>query len=133
MTRPHGPGSVRDSRVPHTTTCAWFWAWVLVGMTGALGLVSLGPLALIPALIAAAVLERKPTARRSAPGVLAGAGLLSLYVAYVQRDGPGTTCRHTVTGSGCNQHLSPIPWLIVGLALVTGAVVAQHLSQRLAP
>jgi len=98
----------------------------VVGATAALGLVSLGPLALIPAVIAATVLTQNASARRSAAGVLAGAGFLLLYVAYVQRQGPGTTCWHTATATGCDQHLNPIPWLVVGLALVIGGVLAQH-------
>lgn len=130
MTDPHRPSLpnplARDPRLRHAVTCMWFWAWAAVGATGALGLVSLGPLAPIPASIAAAALTQSPSARRSAPGVLAGAGFLSLYVAYVQREGPGTTCWHTATATGCDQHLNPIPWLVVGLALVIGAVLAQH-------
>lgn len=108
--------------------CVWFWAWAAVGAVAAIGLVSLGlgPLALVPATIAAAALSRNASARRSAAGVLAGAGFLSLFVAYVQRDGPGTTCWRTATAGGCDQHLNPIPWLILGLALVLGALVVQH-------
>jgi hypothetical protein len=130
MTDPHLPGipipSAEDARPPHATTCTWFWAWAVVGATAALGLVSLGPLALIPAVIAATALKRNASARRSAAGVLAGAGALSLYVAYVQRQGPGTTCWHTATATGCDQHLNPIPWLVVGLVLVIGGVLAQY-------
>lgn len=107
-------------------TCASFWAWAVVGATAALGLVSLGPLALIPALIVATVLTRNASARGSAAGALAAAGFLSLYVAYVQRQGPGTTCWHTATATGCDQHLNPLPWLVVGLALVIGGVLAQR-------
>jgi hypothetical protein len=66
-----------------------------------------------------------PTGRRSAVGALAGAGLLCLLVAYVQRQGPGTSCWHTATASGCDQHLDPIPWLVVGLLLLVGAIVVQ--------
>ena len=69
------------ARVPHAMTCVWFWAWAAVGATGSLGLVSLGPIALVPALAAAAALTRHAPARRSTLGVLAGAGLLALYVA----------------------------------------------------
>ena len=130
MTGPHSPDisipSAQDARPPHPIKCAWFWAWAVVGATAALGLVSLGPLALIPAVIAATVLTQNASARRSAAGVLAGAGFLLLYVAYVQRQGPGTTCWHTATATGCDQHLNPIPWLVVGLALVIGGVLAQH-------
>lgn len=70
-------------------------------------------------------MSRSRTGLQSAFGLLAGAGLLSIFVAYVQRDGPGTTCWHTATASGCDQHLNPIPWLVVGLLLVLGAVLAQ--------
>jgi hypothetical protein len=113
------------SRHRHLAQCGWFWAWTAIGATGALGLISLGPIALGPALIAGAAISRSHSARRSAFGLLAGAGLLSLFVAYVQRDGPGTTCWHTASASGCDQHLNPIPWLVVGLVLVVGAVLAE--------
>jgi hypothetical protein len=105
--------------------CGWFWAWATVGAAGALGLISLGPIALGPACVAGLVMSRSRTAARSAPGLFAGAGLLSLFVAYLQRDGPDTTCWHTATASGCDQHLNPIPWLVVGIVLVLGPVIAQ--------
>jgi hypothetical protein len=70
-------------------------------------------------------MARSRNAGQSLFGLLAGAGLLSLFVAYVQRDGPGTTCWHTATASGCDQHLNPIPWLVAGVLLVVGAVVGQ--------
>jgi hypothetical protein len=66
----------------------------------------------------------RPAIRRSAFGLLSGIGILLLYVAYVQRDGPGTTCWHTATASGCDQHLNPIPWLIIGLACFIGGFIA---------
>jgi hypothetical protein len=70
-------------------------------------------------------MSRSRTGSRSAFGLFAGAGLLCLIVAYVQRDGPGITCWHTATASGCAQHLNPIPWLVVGIVLVAGAVIVQ--------
>jgi hypothetical protein len=127
MTHPRALRPLRSNAAGyHALTCIWFWAWAAVGATAALGLVSLGPLALIPSSIAAAALMRNESRRRSAPGILAGAGLLSLYVAYVQRAGPGTSCWHTATAAGCDQHLNPIPWLVIGLALIVGAVLAQN-------
>ena len=106
----------------------WFWAWAAVGAAGALGLISLGPIALGPAVIAGVAISRSRTGSRSAFGLLAGAGLVSLFVAYVQRDGPGATCWHTATAAGCDQHLDPFPWLVVGVVLVIGAVIAQARS-----
>ena len=89
-------------------------------------MVSLGPIALGPALIAAGALSTSQAARRSPLGMLAGAGLVFLFVAYVQREGPGTTCWHTATAEGCDQHLNPIPWLVIGLLLVLSAILLHN-------
>jgi hypothetical protein len=75
-------------------------------------------------------MSRSRTGLRSAFGLLAGAGLLSLFVAYIQRDGPGTTCWHTATAGGCDQHLNPLPWLIVGITLVLTGLIAQTRHNR---
>ena len=119
------PVAARVPRFPHTVRCAWFWAWVPVGALGALGFVSLGVLAIGPAVLIGALFARSATARRSASGLLTGAGLPLLLVAYVQRDGPGTTCYRTATTAGCDQHLNPLPWLLLGLALVAAGYVGE--------
>jgi hypothetical protein len=122
-----------------TFDCLCFWSWATVGALAAIGLVSLGPIALGPALIAGVALSASATGRRSRFGLVAGAGLVFLYVAYVQRQGPGTTCWHTATATGCNQHLNPIPWLLTGLVLLVAAIVLQtrlgitHRSPRSRP
>lgn len=90
-------------------------------------MISLGPIALVPAVIAGTLIATRRASRQSLFGLLAGAGLLSLFVAYVQRAGPGTTCWHTATAAGCGQHLDPIPWLVVGCLLTLGAVAGQML------
>lgn len=102
-----------------------FWAWATVGVVGALGCVSLGPIAVAPAFICAVLLSRQPVARRSAAGLLAGGGLVCLLVAYLQRAGPGTTCWHTATAVGCDQHLDPLPWALVGVVLLVGALITR--------
>ena len=104
---------------------------MIAGLAGAIGLISLGLLALIPAAaIAGGAFVVSGTARRSAWGLLSGAGLIFLLVAYVQRDGPGTTCWHTATASGCDEHLDPRPWLFVGVVLLIVGVVGQLLRGR---
>jgi hypothetical protein len=109
----------------HLTDCGWFWTWALVGCAAALGFVSLGILALIPAAAAGGLMASKPAVRRSAFGLMTGTGALLLYVAWVQRAGPGTTCWTRGTASGCDEHLNPLPWLLAGVALVVAGVVAQ--------
>ena len=115
----------RTSRRAHLAGCGWFWAWALVGSAVALGAVSLGPILVAPVFVIAALMWSRPEIRRSAFGLLSGAGALLLYVAWVQRAGPGTTCWQTQTASGCDQHLNPLPWLIAGIGLFVGGIAAQ--------
>jgi hypothetical protein len=103
----------------------WFFVWALLGSAAALGAVSLGPLLLLPVAMVGVFLWTRAGIRRSAFGLLTGTGTLLLYVAWVQRDGPGTTCWHTATASGCDQHLNPLPWLVAGAALVLAGIVGQ--------
>jgi hypothetical protein len=109
----------------------WFFVWALFGSSWALATVSLGPLLLVPtALLGVLLWRRRPAARRSAFGLLTGAGTLLLYIAWLQRDGPGTTCWHTATASGCDQHLNPLPWLMLGIVLVAAGFVAHARRTR---
>jgi len=108
----------------------WFAAWIAVGCALALGMVSLGPLVLLPVVVIAVLMSRRPAARRSAYGALVGVGVLLLFVAYLNREGPGTTCWERGTVSGCDEHLNPLPWLALGLAFVAGGFVAHRLRRR---
>src|SRR5438874_3160062 len=114
----------RTSRRALLAGCGWFWAWALLGAAAALGAVSLGPILAAPLFVIAAPMASRSSIRRSAFGLLSGAGALLLYVAWVQRAGPGTTCWHTATASGCDQHLNPLPWLVAGAVLVVAGFVA---------
>jgi hypothetical protein len=113
----------------HTAGCGWFWAWAVLGCLIAFGFVSLGVLVLAPVGVAGWLMASRPAIRRSAFGVLTGVGVLLLYVAWAQRAGPGTTCWHTGTASGCGEHLNPLPWLFAGAALVIGGIVG-HARRR---
>jgi hypothetical protein len=89
----------------------------------ALGFVSLGLFILAPVVPIGVLMASKPAIRRSAFGLLTGVGVLLLYVAWVQRAGPATTCWQRGTASGCDQHLNPLPWLLAGIAAFTGGIV----------
>jgi len=80
--------------------------------------------------VIAVLMIRRPAARRSAYGALIGVGLLLLFVAYVNREGPGTTCWQHGTATGCDQHLNPLPWLALGVAFVVGGFVAHRLRRH---
>jgi hypothetical protein len=114
----------RTSRHAHLVGCGWFWAWALLGSALTLGILSLGPILAAPLLVIGWLMASRPAIRRSAFGLLSGAGALLLYVAWVQRAGPGTTCWQTQTASGCDQHLNPLPWLVAGVVLFVGGVAA---------
>jgi hypothetical protein len=102
----------------------WFFAWAAVGSGFALGISALGVFTIPAALLVTVLLVLRHHADRSALGILVGIGLLSLYVAYVQRKGPGTVYWHTATASGSEQYLDPRPWLVAGILLVAVGVVA---------
>jgi len=105
----------------------WFAVWLAVGVAFAFSVVALlsfGLFVLPFAAAAAMLLIVRHHVDRSAWGLLCGIGLLSLYVAYVQRKGPGTVSWHTATASGSSTYMDPRPWLIVGLLLIAGGVAA---------
>jgi hypothetical protein len=104
-----------------------------VGVGVALGISVLGIFAVPLALLLAVFLLVRRHADRSAFGILVGMGLLSLYVAYVQRKGPGTVTWHTATASGSDTYMDPRPWLIAGLLLVVIGVAAFLWRRRKLP
>lgn len=117
-------GVIRTSKRNHTAGCGWFWLWALVGSAAAVGAVSLGPVLLVPAVCVLAFAMSRPRIRRSGFGLVTGLGAVMLYVAWVQRAGPGETCSRTATGISCDQHLNPLPWLAIGIVLLIGGIVA---------
>lgn len=125
MIGPHPPSRAHiKSRRVDLERCGWFWAWALVGGAAALSVVSfVGVLVFPPVLLVGALMASRETIRRSAFGLLSGAGILLLYVAWLQRVGPGTTCWHTASASGCDRYLHPLPWAIAGLLFFVGGIV----------
>jgi hypothetical protein len=105
----------------------WFAVWAAVGVAFAFSFVDglAYGLFVFPFAVAAAVLliVRRHSGR-SAWGVLGGVGLLSLYVAWVQRKGPGTVTWHTATASGSDTYMDPRPWLVAGVLLIVVGVAA---------
>ena len=91
-----------EARLNHLVGCAWFWVWALVGFGLALGAVSLGGLLLLPLGLVALWMSSSETVRRSAFGLLTGAGGLCLPVASLQQGGDNLDAR---------------PWLGIGLLL----------------
>jgi len=121
MARPSGP------------TWAGFVAWALLGAGLVLGFFTFTVLFVVPIVIGVIVFAIRPRLAKSAFGLLAGMGLVSMYVAYVQRRGPGTVCWQKADSSGCEDFLNPWPWLVVGAALVGVALVGHMRMMRSLP
>jgi hypothetical protein len=102
----------------------WFFAWAAVGAGVALGISVIGVFAVPLALLLAVFLLVRHQADRSAFGILVGMGSVSLYVAHMQRKGPGTVSWHTATASGSSTYMDPRPWLVVDVLLVVIGVAA---------
>ena len=107
-----------------------FFVWAVVGLVCSLALVMFGTLAAVPILIGLGLAAFKPALRRSWLGFLAGAGTVSLYVAFLDRRGPGTFCWHTATAAECDQIGSPWPWVVAGVSLIAAGCVGQALRAR---
>ncbi|WP_435745570.1 hypothetical protein [Nocardioides sp. SYSU DS0663] len=109
---------------------AYLW-WAVTGALvafGVLSLLSIGVLLLaaaVPLVVVGVLSARLRNIARVA--ALAGAAVAPLFLAWSNRDGPGTVCRTLPDGSACEQQWSPWPFLVVAVGLVAvsvGAVVA---------
>jgi hypothetical protein len=99
--------------------------WLLVGSLYALSIVGAFTIGIfvLPIAVAATLLLVRHHADGSAAGLLSGAGLPLLYIAYLNRDGPGTVCSSTAGGSSCTDEWSPWPWILVAVVLVAAGVL----------
>jgi hypothetical protein len=122
---------------------AWFGpgaaqvgAWLLTGAAWALSLVailSIGLFVIPLAIVATVLLARRTSWRLGFSGLIAGPGAPLIYVAYLNRAGPGNVCTAVARGTSCMQEFDPLPWLIVGLALVAAGVAAFLIRTRSQP
>ena len=102
-----------------------FLAWAATGAclgTGMLTALSIGPFLLVLAVIAAAVLIWRRRLGIATTGAVAGLGLISLAIAYLNRKGPGQVCTTTVTAQSCVTEWSPWPWLAAGTVLISAGL-----------
>lgn len=113
---------------PDAARWGWFAAWTLIGVAIGIGLIVF-PAGVVVVALAGFLMYRRNAARAPVFGVISGVGAVLLIVAWIQRQGPGTTCWHTATASGCEQHLDPIPWLVAGIVLLVAGVVATWRSR----
>ncbi|AXH96470.1 hypothetical protein [Ornithinimicrobium avium] len=107
---------------------AGFWWWLVGGAVLTFLGLSL-PSALLVGFPLAAVVAAVLSWRSWLPGYLLGTSLPLLWVAWENRGGPGFVTFRTDAGGGGHELLDPVPWLLVGLALVLLAAVLLTLGR----
>lgn len=124
---------------PVTSGRSWvsFLLWLLVGAAYAmvfLGAFAIGLFFIPVVIIATVLLVRRPSLSRGLPGLFGGLGLPLLYVAYLNRGGPGMVCTPTRSpygvGQSCTQESNPWLWLMPGLLLIIVGVVVFMVTAR---
>lgn len=104
-----------------------FLAWPVVGAAlslSVLGALTIGAYVMPFALVGLFILLKWGGDRRSCVGLISGLGLPLLYVAFLNRDGPGTICSsYGNGGQRCVDEWSPWPWLLIGSALLATGIV----------
>ncbi|MFJ3639600.1 hypothetical protein ACIPRD_07600 [Streptomyces sp. NPDC090108] len=111
----------------------WFFAWFTVGALASLGVLSLlsvGLYLLPAALAAAALLALRPRSHAGLPGLVSGLGIPLLYVAFLNRGGPGTVCTTSAAGQSCVDEYDPWVWLAAGVVLLLAGIVTGVLTTR---
>jgi hypothetical protein len=97
--------------------------WTLVGAGAVLGVLTLLTIGIfvlpVTGLLAGLLAWRGAHLPRRlvGPGLLTGAGVIPLYIAFLNRGGPGMVCTTWATGGSCTQEMSPWPWVAAGLCL----------------
>jgi hypothetical protein len=91
----------------------WFWLWAIVGAGAAFSCLSfLGIFTAVPTVVGLLLLGRSTAARPWWFGTLTGAGLMLVYIAWINRN---------------DEHgpFNPWPWFVGGVVLMTFGVGAQ--------
>ena len=112
-----------------------FAAWLAVGVAysfAAIALASIGLFVFPLVVLATVLLARRKTPRAALAGLVAGLGFPPLYVAFLNRGGPGQVCYSSgAMQTTCAQLLNPWPWAAIGLLfIIVGVALFLGLSRR---
>jgi len=113
--------SVRDDSV-----AAFAW-WCVAGVgfaVGVLAVFTIGPFLLLASYALSGVLLWRVGFGWGMTGLLSGAAVPVLWVAWNNRHGPGTVCTSDALSTQCTDEWSPWPWVALAVVLVAVSVVA---------
>jgi cytochrome bd-type quinol oxidase subunit 2 len=111
----------------------WFLAWFVLGAGYALtllGALTIGVFILPFVLAGTIAVVRRSGSRAGAAGLISGLALPLIYVAYLNRDGPGTVCTIYAGGQSCTEEMNPWPWLALAAVLVIIGLLAFRMTRR---
>jgi hypothetical protein len=104
-----------------------FGSWCVAGVglaAGVLSILTVGFAVLFLTLAACGLLLWRVGFGPALTGIVTGGAVPVLYVAWLNRDGPGSHCTVTPTSSSCSHEWSPWPFVVVALVMVGVGVVA---------
>ena len=117
-----------------TSSWLWFGAWFIVGGLASLSLLTVLTIGLylLPVTVVAAALlvTTRHDSSVGLPGLVSGLGIPLLYVAFLNRGGPGNVCTTTATGQSCVDEYNPWLWLAAGVVLLLAGVVFGAVQRR---
>jgi len=127
------PPSFERRLRPSSSAWAFFVAWAVIGATyclSVLTVLSIGIFVLPLALLLTALVATRRGGATGLLGVVAGLGVPLLYVAFLNRQGPGTVCTASHGGQSCGDQWNPWPFLVVGLIPPVAATAYFAVQQR---
>lgn len=117
--------ATRDAAT-HPPLWAYGW-WLLAGASvafGFLAMLTIGlPFLLLGIALTGGGIAIPATRSLAVTAVLAGLAAPLLYIAWLNRDGPGTICTTTAHGGSCEEQWDPWPWVIAAGLLIVATVV----------
>jgi hypothetical protein len=105
-----------------------FLAWGVIGAgfcLGVLSMLTIGPFVLLLTLMLTGLLLWRVDFGWAMTGMISGVAVPALYLAWLNRGGPGTVCSsYADGGQSCSDEWSPWPFVVAGLlVLVVGVAV----------
>jgi hypothetical protein len=110
----------------HGDSWTAYWLWCLAGAglcLGVLSILTIGPFVLLVTLGLCGWLLWRLDFGWGMLGLLSGAAVPVLYVAWLNRDGPGTVCTSTATETSCGDEWSPWPFVALAVVLAGAGIV----------